>query len=78
MVTWCFWLILLVFCAEMLRMRYTESPVGISNVRNMDLPGVLGGSSGPWGALIFRAVSHYGQVEGHRAREDDGKYARTL
>lgn len=61
----------------MLRMWYPESPVGVSDVRDMDLLGVLGDSSEPWGALIVRAISHYGQVEGHRAREDDGKCAQT-
>lgn len=46
--------------------------MGVCNIRNMDLFGVLGKASWAWRTLIIRTFRVDGQVERHRIGEDEG------
>lgn len=45
---------------EMFRVRYPEPAVGVSDVWDLDLPGVLGSAPEPRGAPVFRPFCYHG------------------
>lgn len=55
-------------------MWYTEPPMGISDLWNLDLPGVFGGPPQPWRPLVIRQIRNHGQMERLGVGEDDGKF----
>ena len=54
-------------------MWHTQPPVGVSDIWHLDLPGMLWQAQGPWGSPLVCALLHYGQMEGDRTGENEGK-----
>ena len=48
--------------------------MGVSHVRNMDLPRMFGQTPWPWRAFIIRAIRFDGQMEGHWIGENEGEF----
>lgn len=55
----------------MLRVPVAQPAMGLSYLRHLDMPRVLGQAQGSRRAPVVRAVRHDGQMEGRRAREDE-------
>ena len=60
------------FSVEMLRVWDSQPPVGECYIRYLDMLRVLWKTSGVGGPPVLCEVRHHGQVEGHRAQQDEG------
>lgn len=59
----------------MFRMRDSQPSVGVRDVRDLDMPGVLGSASQPRRTFVFRQERDYGQMEGRGIRENACEYS---
>lgn len=58
---------------QLLRVWRTEPAVGQRLLRHLDLLGMLRQTSRTRGSPQLRQIRHHGQVEGHRAGENEGR-----